>query len=69
MFKFIKALGKFTVRMYLREAKRLNKEAQGHNKTNRKLIIEAQREAQKAYDKTAEAARLAVTANKLSDIL
>lgn len=66
MFKLIKKLGQLLVRMYNREAKRLNNEARQESIQSRNLALRSVELADSASSKVTEAARVANQAQQLS---
>ena len=67
MFKFIKSLGKFVIKMYNVEAKRLNAKARTEAALAKKLARRVQELTQVSMDNTAEAAKVAAQAQKLKE--
>ena len=67
MFKFIKSLGKFVIKMYNVEAKRLNAKARTEAALAQKLARRVQELTQGSMDNTAEAAKVAAQTQKLKE--
>lgn len=66
MFKLIKRLGKLVVRMYNREAMRLNTEARTESEQSRAMAIRSRELADSADRKVVEAAHVASQAQQLA---
>lgn len=66
MFKFINTLGKLVVKMYFREAKRLNDKARKDSARAQKLAKEARLLAEDASAGVTSAAKVAVKATDLN---
>lgn len=66
MFKFINTLGKLVVKMYFREAKRLNDKARKDSARAQKLAKEARLLAEGASEGVTSAAKVASKATDLN---
>lgn len=67
MFKLIEKLGRLVISLYIREAKALDASAKVKSKAAVRLAAEADKALQGARKDTAEAAKVAVKAQKLKE--
>lgn len=67
MFKLIETLGRLIIALYIREAKALDKASKAEAYTAAKLAISADKARQASLDATAEAAKVALKAQKLKE--
>lgn len=66
MFKFIKSLGRFVVRMYNAEARRLDKTAKAESKLAQELALKARKLSESSIENVNEASKVAYQAQQLS---